>query len=115
MTLYEEIILLDNYYDGFYCVENVIPYYEPLIKAQKIGRHLFWSNFNIYGEYNKSSMHDGTIKELENVKGFNLSKYRNIDKKKILRNCVEQEIGQLVFNSYLENRKENNNGFRDRR
>jgi DNA (cytosine-5)-methyltransferase 1 len=35
MKLYEEIIFLDNYFDGKYCVENVIPYYEPLITAKK--------------------------------------------------------------------------------
>ena len=45
MKLYEEIILLDSYFNGKYCVENVIPYYEPLIEPQKLGRHCFWSNF----------------------------------------------------------------------
>ena len=47
MTLYQEIIFLQSYYEGIYCVENVIPYYEPLITAQKRGRHLYWSNFKI--------------------------------------------------------------------
>lgn len=47
MNLYQEIILLKNFYKGNWVVENVQPYYEPLIKAQKIGRHLFWSNFQI--------------------------------------------------------------------
>ena len=28
-----------------YVVENVIPYYEPLIPAKKRGRHLYWTNF----------------------------------------------------------------------
>jgi len=32
MKLYEEIIFLDNWFDGLYCVENVIGYYDPLIK-----------------------------------------------------------------------------------
>lgn len=31
MTLYQEIILLDKYFEGKYVVENVVPYYEPLI------------------------------------------------------------------------------------
>jgi DNA (cytosine-5)-methyltransferase 1 len=35
MTLYQEIIFLDNYYKGKYVVENVIPFYEPLIPAKK--------------------------------------------------------------------------------
>lgn len=47
MTLYQEIILLQNFFKGLWVVENVKPYYEPLIKGQELGRHLFWSNFNI--------------------------------------------------------------------
>jgi DNA (cytosine-5)-methyltransferase 1 len=35
-------------YKGKWVIENVEPYYEPLIKPTvKCGRHLFWSNFNI--------------------------------------------------------------------
>jgi DNA (cytosine-5)-methyltransferase 1 len=41
MTLYQEIIFLQYYYTGKFVVENVIPYYEPLIQAQKRGRHLY--------------------------------------------------------------------------
>jgi DNA (cytosine-5)-methyltransferase 1 len=41
LKLYEEILFLQNYFTGKYCVENVIPYYEPLIQAQKRGRHLY--------------------------------------------------------------------------
>ena len=47
MKLYEEIIFLDTYYKGKYVVENVIPYYEPLIPAKKRNRHLYWTNFNL--------------------------------------------------------------------
>ena len=47
MELYQEIIFLDNFFNGKYCVENVIPYYEPLIPAKKRGRHLYWTNFNL--------------------------------------------------------------------
>lgn len=47
MTLYEEIIFLDNFFKGKYCIENVIPYYKPLIEPQIIGRHCFWANFKI--------------------------------------------------------------------
>ena len=37
MKLYQEIIFLDKWFDGKYVVENVIPYYEPLIPAKKRG------------------------------------------------------------------------------
>ena len=50
MKLYQEIIFLDNYYEGKYVVENVIPFYEPLITAQKRHRHLYWTNFNLPNE-----------------------------------------------------------------
>jgi DNA (cytosine-5)-methyltransferase 1 len=36
LKLYEEILFLQHYYrNGKFVVENVIPYYEPLIPAQK--------------------------------------------------------------------------------
>ena len=38
---------MDNYFQGKYVVENVIPFYEPLISAKKRGRHLYWTNFNL--------------------------------------------------------------------
>ena len=47
LKLYEEILFLKHFYNGKYCVENVMPFYEPLIAAKKRGRHLFWTNFNI--------------------------------------------------------------------
>lgn len=48
MALYQEIIFLQHFHKGLWVVENVVPYYEPLIKPTiKIGRHLFWSNFPI--------------------------------------------------------------------
>ena len=47
MKLYQEIIFLDTFFDGKYVVENVIPYYTPLISAKKRDRHLYWTNFNL--------------------------------------------------------------------
>ena len=47
MGLYQEIIFLEKRFKGLYCVENVISYYDPLIKPQTLGRHYFWANFNI--------------------------------------------------------------------
>jgi DNA (cytosine-5)-methyltransferase 1 len=48
IKLYQEILLLKSWFKGKFVVENVIPYYEPLIKPNVIlGRHLFWTNFPI--------------------------------------------------------------------
>lgn len=98
MKLYEEIIFLQTWFKGLYCVENVISYYEPLIKPFISGNHYFWSNFII------SDI--GTLKRgiRENIKfvsdkvGFDVSKYDNVDKRKILNNCVEPELGLHIFN-----------------
>ena len=47
MKLYEEILLLNHYFRGKWCVENVCSYYKPLIKPQELQRHYFWANFII--------------------------------------------------------------------
>jgi DNA (cytosine-5)-methyltransferase 1 len=104
MKLYEEIIFLDNYFDGKYCVENVIPYYEPLIPAQKRGRHLYWTNFllpnDLGGRKLKGvlcSMED-EHKELERFHELRVKAdvggYRDV-----LRNLVDYEVGLTIFNT----------------
>jgi len=98
MQLYEEIIFLTYNFDGKYVVENVISYYDPLIKPQQMASHYFWSNFNIGNKKLKTRGHNLTLKKKQKIKGFDLSKYNNIDKQKILRNCVESEIGLHIFN-----------------
>ena len=99
MTLYQEIILLDNYYDGLYCVENVKPYYEPLIEPQILGRHCFWANFEIPKVKVEPRGSFDSIEELQNKLGFDLTKYKGINKKLLLRNCVEPEVAEIILNS----------------
>jgi len=98
MKLYEEILLLQGYYKGKWCVENVISWYEPLVTPHKIDNHYFWTNFFIRPIQKTSREHHGAITTLEQRKGFDLSKYSGIDKRKTLRNCVELETGLHVFN-----------------
>ena len=52
MKLYEEIIMLETVakgenprFKGKYVVENVNPYYQPLVPAHKRGSTLYWPNF----------------------------------------------------------------------
>ncbi len=97
MLLYEEIIFLKHYYKGLWCVENVISYYEPLIHPQEIGGHYYWTNFLIPRKWAASRQHDGGISKLQERKGFNLSGYSGIDKRKALRNCVEPEIAEHIL------------------
>lgn len=102
MTLYEEIIFLDNYFNGYYVVENVVPYYEPLIKPQKLGRHLFWSNFELPPQnFGARGSFDNTL-ELANKLGYDISKWKNVNKKLLLRNCVENDVSIYIYNNLLK-------------
>lgn len=98
MSLYQEIILLKHFASKKckWVVENVKPYYDPLIyPSYKFGRHYFWNNFNINTKkfvYNKKP-HD-RILSTDTIYGFNLDQYKIKDKVKILRNLVNPEIGQ---------------------
>jgi len=110
MHLYQEIIHLKHWFEGNWVVENVISYYEPLIKPQKSGRHYFWSNFTIpkkdYGVQIRTLMHgtrkknirEAQIPELTTLHGFDLSKIKIKNKRQIMRNCVLPELGLFVFN-----------------
>jgi len=99
MALYQEILLIQNFApkETKYCIENVRPYYEPLIKAQNCARHLFWTNFYLT-EFKNTPVHDATMEERQKVKGFDISKYNNIDKRKTLRNCVDPKLGLHIWN-----------------
>jgi DNA (cytosine-5)-methyltransferase 1 len=98
MLLYQEIIFLQHNFKGKWVVENVISYYEPLIKPQELARHYFWSNFVLGNKKLDTRGHNATISVRQKLKGFDLSKYNNIDKQKILRNCVEPDVGLHIFN-----------------
>jgi DNA (cytosine-5)-methyltransferase 1 len=106
MELYQEIILLMYYYDGKYAIENTIPYYEPLIKGQKIGGHIFWSNFNIEPfDIGNRGHRNGTVATLQERKKLNIDKYDIHEKRQILRNCVEPELGLHILNHPREKEK----------
>ena len=103
MRLYQEIILLDGYFGGYYCVENVIPYYEPLIEPQRIGRHCFWANFKLPNKKFESRGSFDTGYGLAEKLGYDISNWKNIkDKRLLLRNCVEPEIGEYILNCLKE-------------
>ena len=104
MTLYQEIILLNNYFEGRYVVENVIPYYEPLIPAQKRGRHLYWCNFTLPTILSNRHVQVGTgtdeVKKLCEFHEIDLSTYKGEQRgDKIARNLVDYEAGLTIFNT----------------
>jgi DNA (cytosine-5)-methyltransferase 1 len=125
LSLYEEILLLMHDFEGFYCVENVVPFYEPLIKPQKIGRHLFWSNFTIEPMVNDLFMQNGENPEFKNfINEQNLNSKRELQDwlgihfeeniyyennhcpTQILRNCVHPNVGEHIFNCMLQSRSQ---------
>ena len=106
MKLYEEILLLQHYFKGKYVVENVIGFYKPLIAPQELEKHYFWANFLIIpSNTGRSRDYRGTIETLQVRKGFNLDKY-NIDKRTVLRNCVEPETGLHILECMLGKNKQ---------
>lgn len=104
MKLYEEIIFLQHMFKlkasgfkGKYVIENVISYYDPLIQPQERARHYFWANFIIPPIKIEGRGHFKSNNELSTMKGFDLTKYTGIDKRAILRNCVEPETGLHIL------------------
>jgi DNA (cytosine-5)-methyltransferase 1 len=98
MKLYEEIIFLKTYFKGKWVVENVISYYPPLIQPTEIQRHWFWSNFHIRKiKLEADNIEKGKIKDWENTLDFDLSPYKNLDKRTVLRNCVRPELGLHIL------------------
>lgn len=105
MRLYEEIILLKHFFKGKWVVENVISYYEPLIKPQKANNHYFWANFIIPSakkDVRNILSYDLEFKRKRN--GFDL-RHLKLNKRfenKILNNCVQPEIAKMIFEMAFE-------------
>ncbi len=104
MTLYQEILLLKHFFKGKWIVENVKPYYKPLISPTFImDRHYFWSSdfiFTIQINDEYTSTRDN-IQAMADKYGYdlNLLKSCNIDCRLVLRNLVVPEIGKYIFES----------------
>ena len=115
MKLYQEIIFLKQWFKGKWVVENVIPYYKPLVEPTKvIGRHNFWCNFEIpdkkidyvqIGTMNRNAskeaqrkaiIREAQIPELLDLHGLKDFKIKN--KRQVLRNCVYPELGLHIIN-----------------
>ena len=95
MKLYEEIIFLEHFFKGKWVVENVVPYYEYLIKPTIIlNRHSIWANFNI-----EEIKIDSDFSILKSKRGiFNLDRIKLTKRKdQIHRNCVEPKMGKHIL------------------
>ena len=108
MKLYEEVILLETRFEGKFVVENVIPYYEPLIQAQKRGRHLYWSNFTLPMDLGCRKLNQSfgnatnELQMLSDFHNYDFRKYKGEQSNvKMARNLVDYEAGKTIFETAL--------------
>ena len=100
VTLYQQIILLKSWFKGKYVIENVIPYYDYLVKPSFIiGRHPFWSNFTVkHLEVKNIDVTRSSNEELSEYLGIPIPRYKA---GLTLRNSVEPRTGLHILNSAL--------------
>jgi DNA (cytosine-5)-methyltransferase 1 len=112
MSLYQEILFLQHFFKGKFVVENVVPYYEPMIKpSKKIGRHLFWSNFEFDAQevkQPKGFIRLGNLagkKALQDWLGIhyeeNIYYGNNHCPGQIPRNCVHPDLGLQIYRAAI--------------
>lgn len=113
-SLYQEIILLQNFFKGYWVVENVKPYYKPLIEPQTIGRHCFWSNLSIDTNFDLPNppnfINLATVESKKKMMDWldihyekNIYYGKNHCPVQILRNCVHPKLGLHIFNQLKSN------------
>lgn len=103
MKLYEEIIFLQQFFKGNWVVENVKPYYKPLIPANEVGRHLIWTNnptrlIFTDGRGYRGRVTDQTKETLAKEYDITLP-VGTTNQRKLLRNAVDPKLGLYVFNA----------------
>ena len=95
-------------------VENVIPFYTPLIPSKKRGRHLYWTNFNLPNDINERppiGIGQGVneVKRLCEFHDYDFYKYKGKQPtNKIARNLVDYKAGKTIFETVLGIEKQNN-------
>jgi DNA (cytosine-5)-methyltransferase 1 len=111
MSLYQEIILLKNFApkETKFVVENVKPYYEPLIQPDvKLHRHFYWCNFRMSNFEVQDDRKHSDIQGYSSVYGFDIKNTQIKDKRKALRNMVDPELGLHIFNCAMEIKSKSN-------
>lgn len=111
MSLYQEILYLKHFFKGKWVVENVVPFYEPLMPGKRVGRHMYWANFDV-GDYVEEKPSDfinlanlAGKKKLMDWLGIhydeNIYYGNNHCPAQILRNCVHPNEGMAVMKSMI--------------
>ena len=119
MSLWQEIVFLQKWFKGKWVVENVISWYDPLIKPYELERHYFWSNFVL----TKIKINDGKIElcngyhqendkeqviRLQREFNFDLQKYNlsTMKARTALRNCVNPKTALHIFDMAFKIKQE---------
>lgn len=110
MSLYQEIVLLDNHFNGQWVVENVRPYYGELFASlpqYPVERHIFYANFRI-GKFEMekpagSVMVDWSLSDLQKWLGIYIDEKLSLREdgthtEQVYRNCVHPDVGEYILN-----------------
>lgn len=99
MKLWQEIVFLQANCETKWVVENVKPYYPPLIPpTANLERHYFWSNFHIDNrKFDGAKIRTAQIPDLQVHHGLDLSNYKLPNKRQVLRNCVHYDLGVHIL------------------
>lgn len=99
--LYELIVYLKYFCKKAFVVENVVPFYDPLIKpSAEIGRHYFWANFDLFFLHN-SNFRIVTKTKVGDFMDLDLNEFKIKNKRQAIRNEVDYEIGKKIFERFL--------------
>ena len=116
MKLYEEVIFLQHHCKNKYVVENVVPYYKPMLNPLERDRHLYWSNFKLPNKLsnrtNSGNLNQKSImKDLCDFHDYDFRKYKGSQRVlKIARNLVDYEAGKTILETAIGiTRKQNVN------
>ena len=106
MSLYQQIVLLDYHFKGYWVVENVVPYYKPILNPKKRNRHLYWTNFNLPNDLGDRTINVCQGKdELNRLCNFHEYNFKNYKGKqsilKIARNLVDYEAGKTILDTAM--------------
>ena len=115
LRLYSLILFLKHHFHGKWIVENVSPYYRSLINYQvKLGRHIFWCNFEIikkdfkikwvssHGMIAVSPKELCRVKQVDYILLKSILKEDKLKGRQLVRNAVLPEIGKYVLDSCLK-------------
>lgn len=111
LSLYQIIIFLRTFFKGKHVIENVVPYYDALIKPDyHVARHCFWSNFKISDieiPVLPFSFTLGSVKDIPVIEKFldiYLDKPIYMGSKnpvQVYRNCVHPLLGKSIFEDFI--------------